>query len=91
MSTLELKAYEIFKTKLGETEANTILEWIEEKSEKKIADKKDVFLTKDDKVEIIEKLAEIKSEMIKWMFIFWMGAVGTLAGIMFILLHSGSR
>jgi hypothetical protein len=34
MSTLELKAYEIFKNKLGEEEASTILQWVEEKSEK---------------------------------------------------------
>jgi hypothetical protein len=77
MSALELKVYEIFKTKLGEAEASTILEYIEEKAEKKISEKKDIFLTKEDKV-----------DMIKWMFIFWLGAVGTLSGIMFGMLNA---
>jgi hypothetical protein len=53
-----------------------------------IAEKKDAFLTKDDKVQIIEKLMEVKAEMIKWMFIFWLGAIGTLSGIMFVLINA---
>jgi hypothetical protein len=89
MSTLELKTYEIFKIKLGESEASTVMNWVVETTTKEIADKKDIFLTKDDKVQIIEKIADVKSEMIKWMFIFWIGTVGTLAGIMFVLLHIG--
>lgn len=49
MKGLEIKDYEIFKQKLGEAEAATILEFIEEKAEAKINSKKDVFLTKEDK------------------------------------------
>ena len=75
MSALELRAYEIFKVKLGEKEAATIVEWVEEKSEKKISEKKDVFLTKDDKVQILEKIAESKADLIKWTFSFVIGAV----------------
>ena len=58
-------------------EASVILEYINETTEKKIAEKKDIFLTKEDKV-----------DMIKWMFIFWFGAVGTLSGIMFAMLNA---
>jgi hypothetical protein len=61
MSTLELKAYEIFKSKLGEEEATTILQYIEEKAEKKIAEKKDVLATKQD-------IADAKVEIMRWMF-----------------------
>jgi hypothetical protein len=68
MSTLELKVYEIFKSKLGESEASAILEYIDEKAEKKIAEKKDVLLTKDDKIQIIEKIAETKVDIMRWMF-----------------------
>ena len=31
---------------------------------------KDVFLTKDDKVEIVSMIKDTKSDIIKWMFIF---------------------
>ena len=70
MSALELKAYEILKNKLGEQEASTILEYIEEKSEQKINQKKDIFLTKDDKVDLI-----------KWMVGFWIAQMAAIIGL----------
>ncbi len=70
MSTLELKTYEILKNKLGEEEASTIIQFIEEKSEQKINQKKDVFLTKDDKVDLI-----------KWMVCFWIAQMAAIIGL----------
>jgi len=40
MSALELKVYEIFKTKLGEKEAEIVIEYFEEKAEEKYHRKK---------------------------------------------------
>lgn len=68
MTALELKVYEIFRSKLGEKEAETIIEFIELKSKGKIEKKKGVFMTKDDKVDLIEKMNRDQLEMIKWMF-----------------------
>jgi hypothetical protein len=70
MTSLELKVYEIFKLKLGEKEAETVMEFIEEKTEEKINQKKDVFLTKDDKV-----------DMIKWMVGFWIAQMAAIIGL----------
>ncbi|MEX8547116.1 MAG: hypothetical protein V5804_05885 [Mucilaginibacter sp.] len=70
MSTNELKVYEIFKRKLGEAEAQTVIEYFEQKSEEKINSKKDIFLTKED-----------KTDMIKWMFIFWVGQLAAMLAI----------
>jgi len=56
MSTLELKVYEIFKNKLGEKEAETVIEYIEVKAEEKYQQKKDVLLTKEDKIDIIRSV-----------------------------------
>lgn len=56
MSALELKVYEIFKNKLGEKEAETVIEYFEAKAEEKYQQKKDTFLTKDDKVDIIRSI-----------------------------------
>ena len=66
MSTLELKAYEIFKNKLGEKEAEIVIEYFESKAEGKYAQKKDVFLTKEDKIDSITKIESAKTDMIKW-------------------------
>lgn len=75
MTALELKVYEIFKSKLGEKEAETIIEFIELKSKEKIEKKKDVFMTKDDKGDLIEKMNRDKLDRIKWMFGFWITLV----------------
>jgi len=56
MSTLELQVYELFKKRFSEEEARVVIEYFEAKSEEKIQQKKDVFLTKDDKVDIIKSI-----------------------------------
>lgn len=35
-----------------------------------------------------EDLAKQKADIIKWMFIFWVGTIGVLSGIMFAMLHA---
>lgn len=82
MSALELKAYEILKLKFSEQEASTIIEYFEKKAEEKIVDKKDIFLTKDDKIDLISQIKDSRNEMIKWMFIFWIGQIVVIVGFM---------
>ena len=81
MSAIEIKAYEIFKAKFSEAEANILIEYIEDKAEKTIVQKKDIFLTKDDKVEIVSMIKDTRNEMIKWMFIFWIGQLAAMVAI----------
>ena len=70
MSALEIEVYEIFKSKLGEQEASKVIEYFNAKAEEKINDKKDVFLTKDDKVDLI-----------KWMVGFWIAQMAAIIGL----------
>ena len=79
MSALELKVYEIFKSKFSEQEAATMIEYFDEKTEQKIQQKKDVFLTKDGKVDImrsiyivglVQFLAIVGSVLAKAVFVF---------------------
>ena len=79
MSFLELEVYEIFKNRFSEKEAAKVIEFFKSKSEEKITQKKDVFMTKDDKVEVA-RIESTKSELIKWSFIFWVGSVITILG-----------
>jgi len=72
MSSLELRAYEIFKSKLGEAEAATLIEYFESKADEKINQKKDIFLVKEDKIDII-----------KWMVGMW---VAQMAAIVFMII-----
>lgn len=56
MSAIELQVYELFKKRFSEEEAKVVLEYFESKAEEKIQQKKDVFLTKDDKVDIMRSI-----------------------------------
>ena len=60
MKAIELKVYEILKNRFSEKEAETFIEYFDTKTTEKIDDKKDIFLTKNDKIDLI-----------KWMFCFW--------------------
>lgn len=75
MSTLELRVYEIFKAKLGNKEAETVMEFIDAKAEEKISHKKDVFLTKDDKVDIIKSIYTVN-------IIQFIATIASLIGIL---------
>lgn len=82
MNAAEIKVYEIFKQRFNEKEAEAVIEYFETKAEEKINHKRDIFLTKDDKVEILEKLANTKAEIIKWLFIFIIGQTGIIVAVL---------
>jgi hypothetical protein len=87
MSSLELEVYEIFKNRFTEKEAAKVIAYFEAKAEEKISQKKDVFMTKDDKIEMISRIESSKTDTIKWMFIFWIGQLVAVAGILFALIN----
>jgi hypothetical protein len=75
MQVAEIELYEILKEKVGDKEAKALVEYIEAKVEKKFQEKKDILATKED-------LANLRADIIKWMFIFWAGQIGALIAIL---------
>ena len=65
MTISEIQLYDLLRPKLGDSEARQLLHHIEQISEEKIAAKKDVFLTKDDKVDLVKEIKEAKVESIQ--------------------------
>ena len=57
MQINEIQLYNILRNKLGEKEAETLVEFVQSKIEKEYSYKKDVFLTKEDKIDIIRWIA----------------------------------
>jgi hypothetical protein len=74
ISTIEM--YNILKGKLGENEAKALTEYVESKVERTFDKEKDVLATKED-------LVNVKSDIIKWMFIFWIGQIAVTLGIVY--------
>jgi len=75
MQVAEIELYEILKPKIGEKEARTLVEYIETKVDRKLEEKKDVLATKED-------IANLRADIIKWMFLFWIGQLASLIAIL---------
>ncbi|TRX35818.1 hypothetical protein FNW52_10030 [Flavobacterium sp. ZT3R18] len=74
ISSIEL--YTILKGKLGENETKALIEYIESKVDKTFDKEKSILATKVD-------LSEMKAEIIKWMFIFWIGQIAVLLALVY--------
>jgi len=66
MSALELQVYELFIKRFNEEEAKIVIQYFEQKAEEKTQQKKDLFLIKDDKVDLIDRINKAKVETIIW-------------------------
>lgn len=83
MSTLVLKVYDIFKTKLGEADAKTIIEYFEAKADEKYEQKKDVLATKEDINRLEIGIVQLENRFTKQLY--WVNIVQFLATISSIL------
>jgi hypothetical protein len=90
MNAQTLEIYEIFKKKIGEPEASKVITYLEDAKDKEIASaverKIEHLATKEDLARLDSKVSDVKSEIIKWMFIFWIGQIAVFAGIVFAVL-----
>jgi len=90
MSVDTLKIYEILSASLPENQAKAVAKAINEAIEADTERKKDILATKNDlanlRAELKEDIANVKAEIIKWMFIFWIGQIGVMTGIIFAML-----
>ena len=78
ISITDIELYEILKAKLGEKEAKSLVEYVEIRIDRKLNDKKDTLATKVD-------LANLKADIIKSMFLFWIGQLASLVALFQIL------
>lgn len=59
---------------------------IEQVIDNKFQNEKDCIATKDDILQLKIELKEQKSEIIKWMFLFWIGQIAVTLAIVFLKL-----
>lgn len=90
MQVSEIQLFQILKEKVGEEQAKTLTEYVEAKIEKQFDLKKDILATKQDltelKGELRVEMANHKAEIIKWMFIFWIGQLAAMIAIAELIL-----
>lgn len=76
--------YSLLSEKVGKETAENLTGYIESKIKEEFDNKSDALATKNDIANVELKIAESRADMIKWMFIFWIGQV--IATFGFILL-----
>lgn len=72
-----------FYEKLGDDVANELVEWLNAVDTSYRQEFKDLFEANFGRLEarMDAKLEALKSELLRWMFLFWVGTMGTVLAI----------
>jgi hypothetical protein len=84
------RLYTLLSNKLGNDTTEAMFKYIDSKTERSVEATIQTLATKDDLSrqlgEVRKKISESKVDIIKWMFIFWIGQFGaTIAAVMLLL------
>jgi hypothetical protein len=86
----DIQLFNLLKAKLGEKEAEVLVEYVRASVKQELNDSTNHLATREfvkDEINVVRlEMKEFKSEIIKWMFIFWIGSVLTTLGALFALL-----
>jgi uncharacterized protein YicC (UPF0701 family) len=91
MSTISIaKLYDLLTAKVGKETAENLTSYIEEKIKDEVQNNLNVLATRENLQQEIgrldTKISETKAELIKWMFIFWIGQVVATFGFILLFL-----
>ena len=80
MTVTDIQLYNILKIKLGEKEAQSLVDFVHHEVESEVNAKKDIFLTKDDKIDIMRSIYLVG-------LIQFLAIVASISGIINYMLH----
>ena len=93
ITTTDIQLFQILKQKLGDQEAEALVNFVDSKIKennennlKVLATKEDIHLLKEDISKLEIKISDVKAEIIKWMFIFWIGQVAVTFGLLILFM-----
>jgi hypothetical protein len=89
--------YTLLSEKVGKETAETLTDYIEDKIKEEVQVQSNVLATKQDfinlkqdiaalELRLTEKIVNTRADMIKWMFIFWVGQVAVTFGFILLFL-----
>lgn len=80
------KLYDLLSIKVGKDTAESLTTYIEEKIKEEFIDNSKILATKEDIANTRVEIADTKSQIIKWMFIFWVGQIAVTFGFILLFL-----
>jgi predicted DNA-binding helix-hairpin-helix protein len=66
MSISEISLYKALLIKLGDEAANDLVEFVASEVKTELDNKTNIFLTKEDKIDLIDRINKAKTETIIW-------------------------
>lgn len=66
MSITEITLYNVLRKKFGEDETSQLVEFIKAEVKNEVDNKANILLTKDDKIDIIDRINKSKLETVVW-------------------------
>ena len=86
ITTSDIQLFQILKLKMGESEAEALVTFVDNKIKENNEANLKVLATKEDIANLKVEMKEMKAEMIKWMFIFWVGQLAATFGLIMVYL-----
>lgn len=90
ITTSDIQLFQILKLKMGEKEAEALVTFVDNKIKENNEINLKVLATREDianlRTELKVEMKEMKAEMIKWMFIFWVGQLAATFGLIMVYL-----
>ena len=87
MIVSEITLFNTLKEKFGDQTAQTVVEGKKSAVKEEFENKKDTLAAKQDLANVETKIAETKAELIKWMFIFWIGQIASFIAVAKFIFH----
>lgn len=81
------RLYTLLSNKLGNDTTEAMFKYIDNKTERSVEATIKTLATKEDLAKVKYDLSKEISNSIKWMFIFWVGQIGAIGGVVMLLLN----
>jgi hypothetical protein len=80
------RLYDLVSLKLGRETAENLTTFIEEKIKCEVDTKTSILATKEDVARAETKIETSKAELLRWMFVFWIGQVAAMFGLIVLFM-----
>jgi hypothetical protein len=84
--TTDIQLFRILKERLGEKEAEALVDFVDSRLKENNDTNSKILATKEDITVTRTFIADTKAELIKWMFIFFIGQIAAIFGCTLLFL-----
>jgi len=80
------RLYKLLSEKLGSDTTEVMFKYIDSKTKRSVEAAIKTLATKEDMASVRKEITDVKTDVIKWMFIFWVGQLGAMIAVALLFL-----